>query len=304
MDGYSDALDTSSMSGELLIKIMPNRMTYVSGDALDLTGIQVWYVSAGGWNADVTHLIDSVPKVGQPVTNKTIVIEYHNIYTYFDIDLIDVVPWSTGTTAEIVNFVDKMEGSLANYWACGQERTVTLKDGTTKQFVLVDSTLQGIVGANERRLSFACAVKDSMGNRQHHNSNTNVGGWRDSDIRTWCNGEFMQKIPDDLLPIFKPFTWKQGEGGGSSSGLIETTDTFAIPTNKQEFGAQNYSYADEAALYNQFEYYKNSANRVRSQWLASPYSGNYYSFCCVDSGGSASDGNAYDSRAVVPFGCI
>lgn len=307
MQGFSNALDVSSISGELLIKTYPTKREYLMGEPLDLTGIQVFYIAAGGAYFDVTNLIHSTPEVGEPVMSSTIFIEYHNVYTYFTIQFGDVQPWSTATVAQLksaITLAELGQISLTDYWAVGQERDVTLKDGTTKQFVLVDSKLTGLTSATDKRLTFAVAVKTSMGNRSHHSSNTNTNGWQASDIRTWCNGTFKNNIPDDFLSIFKQFVWKQGKGGGSSSGLLETTDTFAIPVEKMLFGSRTYSFSDEAALYDQFEYYETASHRINSQWEASPGSGSGNDFCCVSSGGGAGGSGASYSRAVVPFGCI
>lgn len=81
-------------------------------------------------------------------------------------------------------------------------------------------------------------------------NNTNAGGWRDCKRRSWCNTEFRNSLPDTVKSWFKQFEWKQGIGGGASSGLYTTQDYFGLAPEKCAFGGRSYSFADEAALYN------------------------------------------------------
>ena len=144
-------------------------------------------------------------------------------------------------------------------------------------------------------------------------SNTNANGWSECARRTWCNDVFRQAIPASIRGIFKQFKWKQGKGGGNSSGILETTDFFGLAPEKAVFGSATYSQTDEAALYTQWDWYKASTNRIKKlgdngsadSWQeCSPISSNPYGFCRVSSNGSTNYSNASRAFGLAPFGCI
>ena len=152
-----------------------------------------------------------------------------------------------------------------------------------------------------------------MASNWRNSSNTNSGGWRDCKRRAWCNSVFKNAVPSSFRSIFKEFTWQQGVGGGASSGLITTVDTFALPPEKAIFGIRSYSFADEAALYNHWRWYQTSSNRVKKNgasgsasiwWGASPGSNYLFGFCTVTASGSADDNRAAHTNYLAPFGCI
>lgn len=103
---------------------------------------------------------------------------------------------------------------------------------------------------------------------------------------------------------------EQAEG---SSGLLETTDYFGFAPEKAIFGSRGYSFADEAALYEQWDWYKTSANRIKKLgdtgsacdwWECSPCSNSSSDFCFVNSEGIAGISLASNTCGLAPFGCI
>ena len=244
-----------------------------------------------------------------------------------------IVTWADGTDEEICAMVDAADKGLINlsdYWAVGDERTVSLSAmaatgvgethaAQTVKLVLMDKTCTGFTLAaatsgGKTKPSFIIGLKNSLTAAGYMNAaRTNANGWSGSERRTWCNNVFRMAIPSGLRGIFKQFKWKQGQGGGNSSGLLETTDYFGFAPEKAVFGSNTYSFADEAALYAQWAWYQTSANRIKKLgesgsagdwWECSPSSGYNGSFCSVDSGGSASAGNANYADGLAPFGCI
>ena len=244
-----------------------------------------------------------------------------------------IVTWADGTDEEIaamVDAADKGEINLADYWNVGDERTVSLSAmaatgvgeshaAQTATLVLMDKTCTGFTFATatsggKTKPSFIVGLKNSLAEAGYMNeARTNANGWSGSERRTWCNNVFRMAIPSGLRGIFKQFKWKQGQGGRNSSGLLETTDYFGFAPEKAVFGSNTYSFADEAALYAQWAWYKTAANRIkkmgesgsaRNWWECSPGSGINGIFCDVDSGGYASSYAANGARGLAPFGCI
>lgn len=241
--------------------------------------------------------------------------------------------WSTGTDAEIAEMVQKADAGLIDlkdYWAAGQERTVNLSAmaatgvgeahaAQSATLVLMDSTCTGFTLATttsggKTKPDFIVGLKNNLLEKGYMNSiNINTNGWSGCARRTWCNDVFRPSIPSSLRGIFKQFKWKQGKGGGGSSGLLETTDYFGLAPEKAIFGSATYSQTDEAALYAQWDWYKTSTNRIKKLgdngsasdwWECSPYSGGSGLFCYVYRDGSASGNYASDTRGLAPFGCI
>lgn len=244
-----------------------------------------------------------------------------------------VPSWSTGTDAEIMEAVamaDRGEIDLTKHWKVGDERTVHLSamaatgvgESHVEQdvtMVLMDTactgfTLASATAGGKTNPDFIVGLKNNLLEKGYMNaSSTTANGWSGCARRTWCNDVFKNSMPSTLLPIFKQFKWKQGKGGGATSGLLETTDYFGLAPEKAVFGSATYSYSDEAALYAQWKWYQTTSNRIKklgdtgsanTWWECSPHPDSTYFFCYVDSGGSASEGNVIAPVGLSPFGCI
>lgn len=244
-----------------------------------------------------------------------------------------IVTWADGTDDEIVAMVsaaDKGDINLADYWNVGDVRQVQLSAmaatgvgethaAQTATLVLMDKTCTGFTLATttsggKTKPSFIVGLKNSLAEAGYMRSDGyNTDGWSVSQRRTWCNDVFRMAIPSELRGIFKQFKWKQGQGGGKSSGLLETTDYFGLAPEKAVFGAASYSFSDEAALHNHWTWYQTSANRIKKLgdsgsalgwWECSPRSGSSYGFCFVDQYGNAIISNAGNNYGLAPFGCI
>lgn len=248
-------------------------------------------------------------------------------------DIFKTVTWSGGTDEEIAAMVSAADAgliNLADYWAVGDERTVHLSAmaatgvgeshvGQDVTLVLMDTactgfTLAEATAGGKTNPDFIVGLKNSLLEKGYMNaSSTTANGWSGCARRTWCNDVFRLSIPSSLRGIFKQFKWKQGKGGGASSGLLETTDYFGLAPEKAVFGIATYSQSDEAALYAQWKWYQTTSNRIKKLgdtgsasywWECSPHPGSSYFFCYVDSGGSASEGNVIAPAGLSPFGCI
>ena len=249
------------------------------------------------------------------------------------INLFNGATWASGTDAQICAMVAAADAGLINltdYWTVGDERTVQLSAmaatgvgeshaAQAVTLVLMDSTCTGFTLASatsggKTKPSFIVGLKNSLAEAGYMNSaSINTNGWSGCARRTWCNDVFRAAIPSTLRGIFKQFKWKQGKGGGSSSGLLETTDYFGLPPEKAIFGSVSYAQSDEAALYAQWKWYQTASNRIKKLgntgsasrwWECSPSSGYSYYFCRVNSDGSAYYYYAYYTIGLAPFGCI
>lgn len=245
-------------------------------------------------------------------------------------DPFELVTWAGGTDAQIVAMVEAADAGLidlSDYWAVGDERSVSLSAmeatgvgeshaAQTVKLVLMDTTCTGFTLASatasgRTKPSFIVGMKNSLAERGYMNSRAiNSNGWSGSARRTWCNNVFHQAVPTALRSAFKQFKWKQGKGDNATSGLLETTDYFALAPEKAVFGSVDSAQSDEAALYSQWEWYKTASNRIKKLgetgsdgywWECSAFS---VGFCMVSSSGSTSYGGAREACGLAPFGCI
>ena len=324
----------------ITIATQPTKKTYEQGEILNLAGMVVKATYNSGATANVTGWTSS-PANGATLSTlgtQTVTVSYSENgvtkTTSFTVQVnVKVVTWSGGTDAEIAAMVDAADKGLINltdYWAVGQERTVSLSAmaatgvgethaAQTATLVLMDKTCTGFTFATatsggKTKPSFIVGLKNSLAEAGYMRSDGyNTDGWSVSQRRTWCNDVFRPAIPSAIRGIFKQFKWKQGKGAGNSNGLIETTDYFGLAPEKAVFGAASYSFSDEAALYNHWTWYQTSANRIKKLgdsgsaygwWECSPRSGGSYYFCYVYSNGNAGSNDANNNSGLAPFGCI
>lgn len=266
---------------------------------------------------------------GTNTTTKEVLIDASIEY---EVDIVlhfDIVSWSDGTDKQIAAMVaaaDKGLIDLSDYWAVGDERQVTLSAMSatgvgeshaeqTVTFVLMNAsgkTLANTTPSGRTECSFIVGMKNGLAEKGYMNSsNTNSGGWESCARRTWCNSIFRDAIPSTLRDIFKQHL--NITANGSSTTTATSTDYFALPAEKEIFGAVTYANSTAEASLMQFEYYKTSANRIKKQgdagsastwWERSPKSSLSSDFCTVDSNGGAYYLSASTTRLLSPFGCI
>jgi hypothetical protein len=336
----SQSITVTRVLSSIAIATQPTKKNYTKGETLNLSGMVVEATFNSGNSAVVTGYTTS-PANGSTLSTTgtiTVTVSYSEngvtktASTTVTVS-IKIVTWATGTDAEIADMVaaaDAGQINLKDYWAVGQERTVNLsvmaavvvgetQAAQSATLVLMDSTCTGFTLATttsggKTKPDFIVGLKNSLKKTGYMNSSdTNENGWSGCARRTWCNNVFREAIPSSLRGIFKQFKWKQGKGGGETSGLLETTDYFGLAPEKAIFKSAAYSQSDEAALYTQWDWYKASANRIKNvgdggaatYWWECSVRSNFTSYYCAVTGtGNANYSNANLISGLAPFGCI
>ena len=130
------------------------------------------------------------------------------------------------------------------------------------------------------------------------------GGWADSEIREWLNGEFINTLPPELIPHICTV----GKLTHTSDGeAIKTLDRLFIPSESELFGSAIWAAAEDGERY---EAFKTSADRMCYDadgdpswyWTRSPGGGSSAGVALVGGDGAASYANATDSAIRVAFG--
>jgi hypothetical protein len=90
----------------IVISSLPNKITYVRGEAIDLSGMIVWLVLSD----DSTAVIDDVMYVGNTnqVGTHTIIIYYNDFYSSFEIEVSDPIIMKIDIDAQIVDSNQEM----------------------------------------------------------------------------------------------------------------------------------------------------------------------------------------------------
>ena len=85
---------------------------------------------------------------------------------------------------------------------------------------------------------FVVEFADIVESRQMNSSQTNVGGWPASELRTYANGDFLNKLPSDLQKVIKATKVASGHGSSDKNanrtdGNWESTDKIYLFTRKE-----------------------------------------------------------------------
>ena len=159
---------------------------------------------------------------------------------------------------------------------------------------------------------------DSIGYCSMNASNTNSGGWKNSQMRSQICSNFIDVCPGDLASAIKIVT-KYTDNVGASAGSIQsnvtaTQDTFFLTGEYEVFGKITYSNDSEAEKQKQYAYYANGNSKIKYMhdstsvaafvWLRSPRVGYNNSFVRVYSSGTVSSNNANYSQGVALCFCV
>lgn len=143
-----------------------------------------------------------------------------------------------------------------------------------------------------------------------NSSNTNVGGWKESLMRTSTMPLMKGYMPAEWQAIIKTCRTASGTGGGSTGGqeivyddcfLLSEIEIFGYTTNSVSGGLEGVQYA----------YYKAGNSKIKKRsgssyewWERSPNSGNSAYFCDVNFTGGATKGQAAASLGVAFAFCV
>ena len=108
---------------------------------------------------------------------------------------------------------------------------------------------------SETACGFVVEFADIITNQKFNSTNTNVGGWRDSELRTYVNGTIYNALPSDLQNVISTTKVISGHGKTSGETNFETQDKLYL-LNAQEVWSTN-DYDTSVGTSRQLDYYKN-----------------------------------------------
>ena len=131
---------------------------------------------------------------------------------------------------------------------------------------------------------------------------TNVGGWRDSEMRTYVNGNVYDNLSQEVKDVIKPVNKLTSEGN-ESTNITTTSDKLFLLSEVEIFGSTTCSASGEGS---QYQYFADGGSKIKYKsgsssfwWVRSPYVSNTSSFCIVSGYGGADSNDAYYTSGVV-----
>ena len=194
------------------------------------------------------------------------------------------------------------KGTASTYWSVGDTKDVTLSTGEVITLVILGFD-------HDEGAGITFGMKDCLNTTYPMNStNTNVGGWTSSVMRTSTMQTLYDLLPSELKSVIVPVP-KLTSAGNKSTTIETTYDKLFLLSEVEVWGNTNYSVSGEGTQYAYFanngvtgDYsdfvIKNVNGSAGNWWLRSPSSGLATSFCAVSGGGRASNGSASFSRGV------
>lgn len=189
-------------------------------------------------------------------------------------------------------------GSVPSTWVVGNSKTMTI-NGTSYQIDIIGKSHDTYAAGGTAPLTFQ--LHDCYADTKAMNSsNTNSGGWKNSEMRTTHLPAILALMPTEVQNGIREVSKKASVGGASST--IETvSDKLFLLSEVEIFGSTSYSAAGEGT---QYDYYKAGNSKVKkrsgsaaSWWERSPYASSSTRFCLV-----ISNGNAYYYAASYAYG--
>ena len=225
------------------------------------------------------------------------------------IGIVYVYPFTIGDNLNDTDWADidicGRLGMAQQFFKVGDSKTVNI-GGTNYEVQIIGFNHDDKVSGGKAAYSFQ--LVDCLNQTQQMNtSNTNTGGWNGSAMRGRMS-TYKSQLPAALRNVIKTVKKKSGTGGGSSSGTQQTNDDLFLLSEIEIFGTTTYSVAGEGT---QYEWYKAGNSRIKkvngsaiNWWERSPYSGDTYGFCNVNSSGNADSNGANDSCGVSFGFCV
>ncbi len=171
---------------------------------------------------------------------------------------------------------------------------------------------------SETACGFVIEFADIITKQQFNSTNTNVGGWRDSELRAYINETLYNSLPIDLQNVISTTKVISSHGSTSGETNFETQDKLYLLSSHEVYdgGTNNEISARDTAYNNtkQLDYYKNQKVTTSSYtgaikkyngsddywWLRSARSSNTLNFLRVDNDGYWGSHYANSSLGISP----
>lgn len=303
---------------------------------------RVWYAKAWAYGSYTVTLTATVG-------TKTATVNVDEVKLY-EVTIVNVDATLNNNSWDAIRKVSDM-GQANNYWKVGDTKTVVLNgliqgnifdNITVNAFIIGIDHNSNIESTNRIHFQFGkttSGIDIALCGRLYGKvveytgfcmslSNTNSGGWNESDGRKGLLGNsgaptsppvdsFMAALPTDLCAVMKSvtkYTDNTGNISNTSGAVTATTDYLFFLAEFEVRGTRYYANQYEQNYQTQYDYYKagnskikyrhNSTGDVAWYWCRSPLYNGSREFCIVTNTGSANYYNADYSYGLAPAFCV
>ena len=226
--------------------------------------------------------------------------------------------FATDTWEEIANNV---KSGNASKYKVGSEKEVEIGGQNYTVRVANNTTPEECNRADfsQTACGFVVEFADIVENRQMNSTDTNVGGWKDSTMRTYANGAFFNNLPEDLRNVIIETKVVSGHGSTTGETNFTSTDKIYLLSSHEVWkdGTSNRVSTYDTAWNNtrQLDYYKNLGVTTSNYsgaikkningnasywWLRAADSNSSYVFLAVIINGSWADNSADNNNGLAP----
>jgi hypothetical protein len=196
------------------------------------------------------------------------------------------------TTTEIQAIVKS--GMASQYWSIGDYHKITMTDGEEIEVAIADFNHDVTPGGVT--IPVTLVMKNCFkATRVMNNSNTNVGGWTNSNFRTSTLPSILSNFPDEWQNIMTTAQKKTSQGNYSAT-IVTSDDKVWLLSTVELTGASSPGHAGEGTLYPIFtddaSRIKRVNNAANQYWTRSPASNSNQDFCYVTTIGNVTHGLA------------
>ena len=323
MIGFAAVSTTLIINGN--VKVSENNEDFsVIFTKATLDGTDVYDSVIDDTKKTITFTSKDLMKIGD---TSTLTYEVTNNSHNYDAEVsVTCVP-KTGTTAKYTSIKNELEGNATKVKAketlykVGDTKTVTIVSHTNNCSSYTGSGASYVCNSSvepEKELTVrisnmsectngetsetACGfVVEFVDIIEKHNYNkatsvytygTNIGGWKDSELRRYISNTIFNSLPTDLQNVIIS-TKVTSSHGSSDSTNFETQDKLYLLNSQEVYGSNNYD--TSVGSTKQLDYYKNKGvtassydsiikqynNSDYSWWLRSSYSANNMYFISI-----------------------
>ena len=163
----------------------------------------------------------------------------------------DPESFSTDSWATIQKAVQNNNTSAYNV---GDTKEVTINGNNYTVRIANKSTNEKCSNENysETACGFVVEFAEIVEKRAMNSTDTNIGGWPATEMRTYLNGTFYNSLPSDLQAAIKPTRVISGHGSNDADNFT-STDNLYLLSGVEVHGADEYDTA--ASTTTQLDYY-------------------------------------------------
>lgn len=258
-------------------------------------------LGAGVFGYDSTN---KITKVGDGTTS------------WSDLDMVKTEPKPTFADSDWATISELSEnGQAQTYFSVGDEKTISLSTGEQVTLVVLGFNHDDLTSGGKAGMTIG--MKELLATTYRMNaSNTNAGGWDESEMRTSTMATLLSQLPSDLQAVIKQVN-KKATAGSQSTSITTSADKLWLLSEVEVDGTTSAGYVDEGE---QYEYWKTvkdgtvAADRIKKLsngsgsasfwWLRSPHVSYTTSFRPFNSTGTVINASASYARGVSFGFCV